>query len=81
VPRYLVETCAVSAAERAVAERLAAQRFPEVALEHRYTVGEGAERHDLWVCRASSKAHVQRWSETSGLALGEVRRIEDDSVI
>ncbi len=80
MPRYLVETRPTTASDRDRALRLAAVRFPEVAVEHGYAARAEHDSRDVWVCRAPSKAHIQRWAAAARLALGAVRHIETDAV-
>ena len=81
MPRYLIETTATSAADRDRVYRLAADRFPEVALEHRYAVGDERGGRDVWVCRATSETHVKRWAQAARLGLETLRKIETDAAL
>ena len=53
-----------------------AERFPEVALEHCYSVRDDAGRRDVWVSRASNEAHLRSWARAAQLDVNAVRRIE-----
>jgi hypothetical protein len=81
MPRYLLETRPTTASDRDRALRLAALRFPEVAVEHAYAARAQHDSRDVWVCRAPSQAHLQRWADAACLALGAVRLIETDAVV
>jgi hypothetical protein len=64
--------------ELAGAERLAAHRFPEVAVERRYVTEDGTTARAVWVCRAPSEAHLGRWAESAELNVTSVGRITAD---
>jgi hypothetical protein len=81
VPRYLLETQITSQAERDRVLRLAAQRFPEVALEHCFAVRDGSDERDLWICRATSDAHIWRFAHAAAVQLYGVRQIQAGVVI
>jgi hypothetical protein len=72
MPRYLCETGAVDPVRLDDAVRLAAHRFPEIALEHRRTTVGDTQSQTLWLCRAPSEAHLIRWAEAAQLALASV---------
>ena len=79
VPRYLVETHPYTGeVGRLVA--LAGARFPEVAIERRYTLG-GDPGCDAWVCRAATDHHIRRFTTAAGLTVRAVSRIDSDVVI
>ena len=79
VPRYLVETHPYTGeVGRLVA--LAGARFPEVAIERRYTLG-GDPGCDAWVCRAATDHHIRRFATAAGLTVRAVSRIDSDVVI
>jgi hypothetical protein len=81
VPRYLVESPPFSPVERERLLALAAHRYPEVAVEHCFAGGDDPGIGDVWVCRATSPVHLERWARAGGLALRAVRRIEYDAAI
>ena len=66
MPRFLLETDAVATPQIDAAVRLAAERFPEIAVEDLATDDNGTT--SLWVCRAPSKTHVDRWASAAHLA-------------
>jgi hypothetical protein len=66
MPRYLLETEVIATVQIADAVRLAAQRFPEIAVEGLSTDDSGTRT--VWVCRAPSRTHVDRWAEAADLA-------------
>jgi hypothetical protein len=75
MPRYLLETRAESGSRLEGAERLAAQRFPEISFERHYVTDDGSTARAIWVCRAPSVAHLGRWAETAELAVTSMCRI------
>ena len=80
MPRYLLETRPMTASDRERALHLAALRFPEVAIE---LARPGSAEHgtaERWVCRAPSRAHLERWAAAAHLALGAIWHIETDAV-
>ena len=77
MPRYLFETTVTSQPERDSAERLAASRFPEVAVEHRFAAHDGDVGSELWVCRAPSASHVHRFAAAARLSLASLRHVDD----
>jgi hypothetical protein len=66
MPRYLLETDVLATPQIDAAVRLAAQRFPEIAVEDLTTDRHGTRT--LLVCRAPSKTHVDRWAKAAHLA-------------
>ena len=77
MPRYLFETNVTNGPQRDSAERLAATRFPEVAVEHRFTAHDGDSGSELWVCRAPSASHVHRFAIAARLSLASLRHVDD----
>jgi hypothetical protein len=77
MPRYLFETNQTSDPQRVNADRLAVVRFPEVAVEHRYTDRGDHDRRELWVCKAPSAAHIQRFAAAAELVVAAVRHVDD----
>jgi hypothetical protein len=75
MPHYLFEAPPITDAQRDQAIRLGARRFPELALEHRYTQHDGAGQ-DLWVCRAPSQDRICLWAAAVGLPVRGLRRVE-----
>lgn len=78
MPRYMFETPLTDDDAGDRAARLAAQRFPEVALEHRYAVHDDGSHREVWVCRAPSVAHVRRWAGAAGVTLWVLRHVDGD---
>ena len=77
MPRYLVETETAGTLQLTRATRLAAQRFPEIAVEHHYTAYDEASTRDLWVCRAPSRTHLERWADAARIACRSVEKVDD----
>lgn len=77
MPHYLFETEGASEPQRSSGPHLAAWRFPEVAVEHRYAAHGVPHGKELWVCRAPSEAHVHRWAAASDLELAALRHVDD----
>ena len=75
MPLFLFEVPPISARERDRAVRLAAQRFPEIVLEHHYAEHDGGGR-DVWVCRAPNEDQLARWAAAGDLTLGRVRHVD-----
>jgi hypothetical protein len=75
MPRYLLETGAVSGSRLDGAERLAAQRFPEISVERHYVTDDGTTARAVWVCRAPSETHLGRWAESAELTVTSMCRI------
>jgi hypothetical protein len=78
MPRYLVETDLVDATQLDGAEGLAERRFPELSVERRYSTHDGTGVRVIWVCRAPSEAHVDRWAAALRLPAPSVRHIHAD---
>ena len=74
MPLFLFDSPPISDLQRDHALRLAARRFPEIAVEHRFGEQDGGGL-DLWVCRASNEDQLTRWAVAAELTLGEVRRV------
>jgi hypothetical protein len=73
MPRFLLDAAAPESALHRLRD-LAAHRFPEVALEQHFTDHAGTT--DMWVCRAPSCTHVQRWADAAGLQVQAIRRVD-----
>jgi hypothetical protein len=81
VPRYLVETRRFRG-DLDDLVNLAGTRYPEVALERRYTLrSEDEPGRDTWVCRASTDHHIRRLAHEAGLVVEAISRIESDVLI
>jgi len=80
MPRYLLETSATTGPDRDRASAAAAHRFPEVAIEHRFTAQDDSSSRDIWVCRAPSEAHVRRWAHACHLGLAALQSVGPDNV-
>ena len=52
-----------------------ARRYPEIQIVGRYL----DERHadELWICRAPSVAHVERWATEQALHVTRIRRLTE----
>lgn len=52
-----------------------AKRFPEIEVVGRYV----SEQHgdELWICRAPSVAHVERWIADEALHVTRIRRLTE----
>ena len=74
--RFIFETSDQTAADVAAALALAATRFPEVDVEHRY-IGRGESRRELWVCTAPSEMHVARWAAAAAFPVAEIGQVDD----
>ena len=79
MPRYLFETDVDARSQLDAAGRLAAQRFPEITIEHRYTTHDDTGARVLWVCRAPTEVHLGRWAAAAHLALTCIRRVAADA--
>jgi hypothetical protein len=55
---------------------LTSRRFPELVVEHRF-VEHDATGHEVWVVRAPSAAHVERWVSASCSAVRSVQQIHE----
>jgi hypothetical protein len=75
MPRYVIELHPAAAAQ-ADATRLVMERFPEIAIEERYTSRDSDVRTELWICRAPSETHLRRWADAAALTVHGLRRIE-----
>jgi hypothetical protein len=76
MPRYRVEMDPGAADRLDGAGRMAAHRFPEIAVEHRCTPNRAPGDRCVWLCRAPSEAHIDRWAAALQLRLASVRRID-----
>jgi hypothetical protein len=69
MPRYLIESGSQPRAHVGEAIELAAQRFPEIAVEQCYAERDASDARLFWVCRAPSVAHIDRWAVAAQLRL------------
>ena len=76
MPRFLCDVGEVTSTQFGAAVRLAAQRFPEIAVEHRYVLHSEPDARAMWVCRAPSEVHLARWATAAGIELSPVGRID-----
>ena len=74
----MLETASISAAEREQATATASLRFPEIAVEQRFSARDDNGGRDIWVCRAPSAAHLRRWAEACRFALAVLQPIDTD---
>lgn len=77
MPLYLLDmdvTGEPDGGERARTSR----RFPEIVVEHRF-VEHDRTGHEVWVFRAPSAAHVERWASATCSALRSLKQIEESS--
>lgn len=75
MPVYLFETAPIGNEEADRAVRLAAVRFPELALEQHYTEHDG-RGDDVWICRAPNRAGLARWLAAAGLRVRSIRHVD-----
>jgi hypothetical protein len=75
MPRYLLETDLVAGGHVEGAEGLTVRRFPEIAVERRYSTQDRTGARAIWVCRAPSEAHIGRWAAALHLSVASVRRV------
>lgn len=75
MPLFLFESPPISDLQRDHALSLAARRFPEIALEHRYAEHDGGGL-DVWVCRAPNEDELTRWALAAELTVGDLRRVD-----
>jgi hypothetical protein len=73
MPRYLLDMERTATPDPG-ATAVISRRFPEIAVEHRYTAHDLVGR-ELWVCRAPSAAHLERWAEASPFELRSLQQI------
>lgn len=78
MPLYLIDVGPAPADAQDDAVRLAAKRFPEIAIEQRYFEHDGVR--DLWVCRAPSAIHLERWTAAVGLPVHAIRLVDAAAV-
>jgi hypothetical protein len=76
MPRYLLETAVVGTPTVDAVLKLVAHRFPEIAVEVRYTAHDHVDAREFWVCRAPSVAHLDRWTAAADLPVESVHRID-----
>jgi hypothetical protein len=74
MPVFLLEAAPISGDHHDRALRLAATRYPELAVEQRFGEHDGDGR-DLWVCRAPGPDRLARWADAAGLDVGEIRHV------
>jgi hypothetical protein len=75
MPRFVLETQMTTETQRERMARLAAERFPEVAVEEWSSGGTELDR-ERWVCRSSSEAQLQQWVHEAGLVDVDIERVE-----
>ena len=78
MPHYLFETGPLGGSQFDAAIKLAAARFPELIVEHRYTARDLGGR-DVWVVRAPSTDHVRRWSDAAHVRPRALATVEADT--
>ncbi len=79
MPHFLVETTTTSRTGLLGAVRMAAERYPEIAIEDRFVAHDGPAR-EVWVCRAPSSTHLQRWAAAAGLVLRSLDQIHSTPI-
>src|SRR5262249_8919508 len=79
MPHYLVETTTTSRTDLLGTVRLAAERYPEIAIEDRFIAHDGPAR-EVWVCRAPSRFHLHRWAAASGLVLRSLEQFNSTPI-
>jgi hypothetical protein len=72
MPVFLLEAAPISGDHHERAVRLAATRYPELAVEQRFGEHHG-DGCDLWVCRAPGSDRVARWADAAGLEVADIR--------
>jgi hypothetical protein len=80
MPRYLMNRRGDAAGVLSSATRLAAARFPEVAIEHRYRLRalDQPDSSEVWVCRAPSEAELRAWILATGVGIDAISLIDAD---
>jgi hypothetical protein len=76
MPRYMFRVTGSSAVDVEAALSVAASRFPEIGVEHRF-LGRGEHRSEVWVCTAPSETHVVRWATAVSLAPEDIDQVDD----
>ena len=76
MPRFIFETRALGEPESDKAFDVAASRFPEIRIEHRYT-GRNPDNHETWVCSAPSRSHITRWAAAIEIDLDALEQVDD----
>lgn len=74
---YLLGCRTMTPSESEGALALAATRFPEVQVDHRYTA-QHEDGLDLWVCQAPSEHHLRRWVEAAHLRVDLLQPVVTD---
>ena len=75
MPRYLLDM-EQTASRDPGGGALIRRRFPEIAVEHRYLAHDLVGR-EMWVCRAPSVAHIERWAEAALFQLRSLQQIDE----
>lgn len=76
MPRFIFATRALGEPESDAAFAVAASRFPEIRIEHRYT-GRGSNNGETWVCSAPSRSHITRWTAAVEIDLDALDQVDD----
>lgn len=77
MPRYLLETSGGIPGGIDTAVAMAAARFPEIGVEHRYT-GRESSGHEIWICTAPSASHVTRWAAAAEIDFQSIDQVDDE---
>ena len=75
MPSFLFRSRRIGEDRITLAIELASQRFPELAISHRFTVRDVDA--EVWVCCAPSLDHIERWGRASELAIGPVHGVDE----
>ena len=70
MPRYVFETRPIDETERDRVMTLAAQRFPELGIEHQSTLDHDGPA--VWTCETPHQSHLLRWAAAAGIELSSV---------
>ena len=75
--RYVLGCRALSRLERDDAVELAAVRYPEIVIDHRYAAHD--EGLDVWVCQAPSENHLRRWAAAAKFTVDLLQAVDPDA--
>ena len=71
MPRYELRVPPIAPADVGRAIDTIPRRFPEIeVIERRY---DDTNQVDVWICRAPSVSHLERWASASALPLATLR--------
>lgn len=75
MPSFLFRSRRIEANRVAGAMDLAARRYPELAVTHRYTLRDSDA--EIWVVDAPNSVQVEDWAQDSEIVAGRVHRADD----